>query len=127
MSQIGSVRTAPSLAALVIRAADLSCRLPCAENPWLWFSELPADVELAKAACRGCALRRPCLAGAVERAEACGVWGGEIFNRGVIIAHKRPRGRPSRRPDQSENLASGRSPGPPHERARQPRDAPLAG
>ena len=98
MSQIGSVRTSTSLAALVIRTAEMSTRLPCAGNSGLWFSDVPADLELAKAACRWCPLRRPCLAGAVERAEACGVWGGEIFESGVIIAHKRPRGRPSRQP-----------------------------
>ena len=111
MSQIGPARTATSLAALVIRAADLSCRLPCAEKPWLWFSELPADVELAKAACRGCALRRPCLAGAVERAEACGVWGGEIFKQGVIVAQQRPRGRPRRQPAKEDQGRESREPG----------------
>ena len=96
MSQTGSVTTATPLITLMIRAAEMSSRLPCAENSWLWFSAVPADIELAKAACRRCPLRRPCLAGAVDRAEACGVWGGEIFSRGEIIAHKRPRGRPSR-------------------------------
>lgn len=95
MSQIGSVRTATSLAVLVIQAAEMSGPLPCAQSSWLWFSDVPADLELAKAACRRCPLRRPCLAGAVERGEACGVWGGEIFESGVIIAQKRPRGRPA--------------------------------
>ena len=32
--------------------------------------------------------------GAIERNEPWGVWGGEIFDRGVVIARKRPRGRP---------------------------------
>ena len=96
MTQIGPVTTATSLAALVIRAAEMNGTLPCAENSRLWFSEAPADLELAKAACRRCPLRWQCLAGAVERAEACGVWGGEIFKGGVILAQKRPRGRPAR-------------------------------
>ena len=39
-------------------------------------------------------LRDACLAGALDRAEPWGVWGGEIFERGVVIARKRPRGRP---------------------------------
>lgn len=70
-------------------------RLPCQrENPRLWFSERPAELNLAKAYCRTCPGRAPCLAGAVERAEPHGVWGGEIFERGEIIAEKRPRGRP---------------------------------
>ena len=71
--------------------------LPCRrEDPQLWFSDLPADLERARAHCRPCPLRELCLAGAVERGEPCGVWGGEIFMRGMIIARKRPRGRPPR-------------------------------
>ena len=69
--------------------------LPCRdEDPELWFAESPADVEHAKALCGECPLREACLAGALERAEPWGVWGGEIFERGVVIARKRPRGRP---------------------------------
>ena len=45
---------------------------------------------------RQCPLRTACLAGVLERAEPCGVWGGEIFHQGAIIARKRPRGRPPR-------------------------------
>jgi WhiB family redox-sensing transcriptional regulator len=71
--------------------------LPCRrENPELWFSEQPADLELAKAHCRPCPIRRSCLAGAVERREPHGVWGGEIFAHGRIITEKRSRGRPPR-------------------------------
>jgi WhiB family redox-sensing transcriptional regulator len=69
--------------------------LPCQrEDPRLWFSERPADLELAKAHCQPCPLRAPCRAGAAERQERHGVWGGEIFEQGSIIARKRPRGRP---------------------------------
>ena len=65
--------------------------LPCQhENPRLWFSHLPAELNLAKLYCHGCPRRQPCLAGAVERAEPTGVWGGQIFDRGRIIDHKRP-------------------------------------
>ena len=72
--------------------------LPCRrENPQPWFSDLPADLELAKAYCQPCPMRRVCLAGAVERHEPHGVWGGEIFTRGAIITEKRPRGRPPSR------------------------------
>jgi WhiB family transcriptional regulator, redox-sensing transcriptional regulator len=62
----------------------------------LWFSDAPADLERAKALCADCPVRRACLAGALERREYCGVWGGEIFDRGAVIARKRPRGRPSK-------------------------------
>jgi WhiB family transcriptional regulator, redox-sensing transcriptional regulator len=74
-----------------------STRLPCQqENPALWFSSVPAELNRAKAHCRGCRDRQACLAGAVERAEPIGVWGGEIFDNGRIIEFKRPRGRPRR-------------------------------
>jgi WhiB family redox-sensing transcriptional regulator len=66
-------------------------------HPELWFSELPAHLELAKAHCRPCPQRAACLAGAVERSEPWGVWGGEIFENGVIVAQKRARGRPGKR------------------------------
>jgi WhiB family transcriptional regulator, redox-sensing transcriptional regulator len=38
--------------------------------------------------------RQPWLAGALERAQPTGVWGGEIFRHGRIIETKRRRGRP---------------------------------
>src|SRR6266567_646815 len=56
-----------------------------------------ACAEPAEASCETCPLRRPCLAGAVERSEPCVVWGGEIFEKGRVIAYKRPRGNPGRR------------------------------
>jgi len=69
--------------------------LPChAADPDLWFSENPADLERAKVLCAGCPIRRACLAAALERGEPWGVWGGEILDRGSVLARKRPRGRP---------------------------------
>ena len=89
---------ASSLVLLTMQAMALDDLLPCRrENPQLWFSDLPADLRLAKSYCQPCPMRRVCLAGAVERHEPHGVWGGEIFARGTIIAEKRPRGRPPRR------------------------------
>jgi WhiB family redox-sensing transcriptional regulator len=70
---------------------DLPCRR---EDPELWFADRPADLELAKAFCADCPLQAACLTGALERREPWGVWGGEIFERGVVIARKRARGRP---------------------------------
>jgi len=72
-------------------AAGVPCRVNDAE---LWFAESPADVELAKSLCRPCPVRQACLAGALERREPWGVWGGELFIAGVVVARKRPRGRP---------------------------------
>jgi WhiB family transcriptional regulator, redox-sensing transcriptional regulator len=68
--------------------------LPCAEDPELFFAEAPSDVEAAKALCQGCRIRAACLAGAIERREPWGVWGGELLLRGTVVPRKRPRGRP---------------------------------
>jgi WhiB family redox-sensing transcriptional regulator len=68
--------------------------LPCSDDPELFFAESPEDVESAKAMCRGCPARLACFAGAVERREPWGVWGGELFMRGTVVPRKRPRGRP---------------------------------
>jgi WhiB family transcriptional regulator, redox-sensing transcriptional regulator len=69
-------------------------QLPCTNDPDLFFAESPSDVECAKLLCRGCPARMACLAGALERREPWGVWGGELFLRGEIVPRKRPRGRP---------------------------------
>ncbi len=81
--------------ALPIGRVDEDEELPCrVQDPELWFAEAPAELEQAKAYCRQCPLQAACLAGAVERREPWGVWGGEVFERGVVIPRKRPRGRP---------------------------------
>jgi len=73
--------------------------IPCRSNdPELWFAERTAEVEQAKALCRECPLMEGCLAGAIDRAEPWGVWGGELFIQGAIVARKRPRGRPRKNP-----------------------------
>lgn len=74
---------------------DLPCRVAGSD---LWFADHPADLERAKALCRECPARAACLAGAQERREPWGVWGGEIFERGAILPRKRPRGRPRKTP-----------------------------
>jgi WhiB family redox-sensing transcriptional regulator len=73
------------------RGAAIPCR---STDPELFFAELPADVERAKSLCTGCPVRIACMAGALERREPWGVWGGELFVQGVVVPRKRPRGRP---------------------------------
>lgn len=68
-----------------------TCAGPQAE---LFFSDDASDIERAKTLCAACPGRRACLAGALERREPCGVWGGELFHAGAVIPRKRPRGRP---------------------------------
>jgi WhiB family redox-sensing transcriptional regulator len=70
-------------------------QLPCRrEDPELFFAESPTDVELAKALCGACPVRTACLAGALERREPWGVWGGQLVLQGTVVPRKRPRGRP---------------------------------
>ncbi len=60
----------------------------------LFFSDDIADINRAKRVCSGCPVAVPCLQGALDRREPCGVWGGYLFADGQVLAHKRPRGRP---------------------------------
>jgi hypothetical protein len=64
----------------------------------LFFSDEPLDIARAKAVCGRCPLTTPCLALALERAEPWGVWGGELFSNGHVLAAKRRRGRPPKHP-----------------------------
>ena len=75
--------------------ASCDIELPCwTADPELWFAESPADVEDAKTLCLPCPLREACLAGALDRREPWGVWGGQLLVAGAVVARKRPRGRP---------------------------------
>jgi WhiB family redox-sensing transcriptional regulator len=81
------------------RGRRATLELPCRHHdPGLWFAEAPAQLDRAKALCAQCPIRLACLAVAVDRAEVAGVWGGHIFDRGRIVAHKRGRGRPRKHP-----------------------------
>jgi WhiB family transcriptional regulator, redox-sensing transcriptional regulator len=94
--QFGGTTTA-ELGSLLDAAPRAGLDLPCRSGDAdLWFAEAPAELERAKALCTACPIKAECLAGALERAEPWGVWGGEIFERGVVIPRKRPRGRPSK-------------------------------
>ena len=82
----------------VLGAVDPAA-LPCVQaGPALFFSESPAELEAAKRLCARCPVRATCLAGAVERAEPWGVWGGEVFHLGRPVPFKRTRGRPRKNP-----------------------------
>lgn len=64
----------------------------------LFFSDDDHDVARAKAICGPCGLREACLAGAIEREEPYGVWGGKLLVDGVPVEFKRRRGRPPKQP-----------------------------
>jgi WhiB family transcriptional regulator, redox-sensing transcriptional regulator len=86
--------TAPASTPVSMAGVPSALGLPCRDDPELFFAESPDDVEFAKSLCRGCPARPACLAGALERREPWGVWGGELFLRGEVVPRKRPRGRP---------------------------------
>ncbi|MFJ2095840.1 WhiB family transcriptional regulator [Streptomyces anulatus] len=88
-----------TLTALDDAIENLGVPVPCRSyDPEVFFAESPADVEYAKSLCRTCPLVEACLAGAKDRREPWGVWGGELFVQGVVVARKRPRGRPRKNP-----------------------------
>jgi len=62
----------------------------------LFFSDDDADMSAAKNVCRNCDVIVECLEGAILRKESCGIWGGQIFVDGTIVAMKRRRGRPAK-------------------------------
>lgn len=83
-----------AVATVIDRVPAADRGLPCRRDPDLWFADKPTELERAKTLCADCPIRDECLAGALERGEPWGVWGGEIFERGVVVARKRSRGRP---------------------------------
>lgn len=68
--------------------------LACQQQPEEYFAEDPRVLAVAQALCTGCPVRDLCLAGARERREPHGVWGGQIFVAGEVVEQKRARGRP---------------------------------
>lgn len=69
--------------------------LPChSADPEMFFSEDQFTINSAKVMCGSCPMKAACLEGALSRSEPCGVWGGELFDNGVIVQRKRTVGRP---------------------------------
>ncbi|MCH8613639.1 WhiB family transcriptional regulator [Arsenicicoccus dermatophilus] len=78
-----------------VAGAAADSAIPCQDNDAeLWFAQTPEGVEFAKALCGTCPVREECLAGALDRREPWGVWGGELVLAGAVVPRKRPRGRP---------------------------------
>jgi WhiB family transcriptional regulator, redox-sensing transcriptional regulator len=78
--------------------ADARCRDGAGTMTPLFFSEQIDDIVRAKAICAKCPMIEPCLGGALERREPWGVWGGQLFLNGKVLAQKRKRGRPRKNP-----------------------------
>ena len=78
--------------------SEAACRDGASSMVTLFFSEQLDDIARAKAICGTCPLQEPCLALATARREPWGVWGGQLFANGKVLATKRKRGRPPKNP-----------------------------
>ena len=70
----------------------------------VFFSDHLGDIAEAKRICADCPVILECLEAAIARHEPWGVWGGQIFRKGKLIANKQRRGRPSKVPRPDEEL-----------------------
>jgi WhiB family redox-sensing transcriptional regulator len=70
----------------------------------VFFSEELQDIARAKTICAECPAMLTCLEGAIARREPWGVWGGQMFLNGKILATKRRRGRPPKNPRPEDQL-----------------------
>ncbi len=84
--------------------AEARCNDAAATMTGLFFSEELQDIARAKAICAKCPALVPCLEGALARREPWGVWGGQLFLNGKILASKRRRGRPPKVPRPEDQL-----------------------
>lgn len=84
--------------------ADAGCRDEAASLTSLFFSDEILDIVRAKTICASCPLIEPCLEGAMARREPWGVWGGELFLNGKVLAQKRKRGRPPKNPRPGDSI-----------------------
>ena len=92
---------------------NLGVPVPCRSyDPEVFFAESPADVEYAKSLCQTCPLVEACLAGAKERREPWGVWGGELFVQGVVVRPEAAAWPPAQEPGRGMNTRTERSTAP---------------
>ncbi len=70
----------------------------------IFFSDELQDIAHAKTICAECPVLEPCLEGAIARREPWGVWGGQLFMNGRVLANKRRRGRPAKTPRAEDQL-----------------------
>lgn len=74
--------------------AEARCNDGAGTMTGLFFSDELQDIARAKELCALCPVMDRCLEGALERREPWGVWGGQLFLNGKVLATKRRRGRP---------------------------------
>ncbi len=65
-------------------------------DPGLWFPRRGGSMDKAKAVCRACPARVPCLNWAVQADERAGVWGGTVPDeRARLRRNRRSAGGPA--------------------------------
>ncbi len=93
---------------ILIRSDEWQALARCANSAEpladVFFSEELHDIARAKSICAECPVMAECLAGAIEREEPYGVWGGQLFLNGKVLMHKRRRGRPPKVPRPEDHL-----------------------
>ncbi|HUQ40214.1 MAG TPA: WhiB family transcriptional regulator [Acidimicrobiales bacterium] len=82
----------------VVPWQDAVCRTDGGTLVDLFFSEQIDDIARAKQICTTCPVMEACFEGALGRREPWGVWGGQLFFNGKVLAQKRKRGRPPKNP-----------------------------
>src|SRR5690606_5861697 len=80
------------------------CRVGDGSLAGLFFSDELQDIARAKSICVECPVIVACLAGAIDRHEPWGVWGGQMFLNGRILPTRRRRGRPPKVPRPEDQL-----------------------
>ena len=70
----------------------------------LFFSEDLGEIATAKRVCAACPVMAECLERAIHNQEPWGVWGGQLFLNGRMLAVKRRRGRPPKHPRPEDQL-----------------------
>jgi WhiB family redox-sensing transcriptional regulator len=84
--------------------AAARCRVGDGSLAGLFFSDELQDIARAKSICSECPVIVECLEGAIDRHEPWGVWGGQMFLNGRILATRRRRGRPPKVPRPEDQL-----------------------
>jgi len=111
MSDAASTDPTPSAPTPSARRQVARCSDGYGTFAGLFFSDDEFDLARAKAICRRCSLVAECLEGALARAEAYGVWGGQLLIDGQIAVAPPRRGRP---PVKRTELVVDEVPAPPH-------------
>lgn len=54
-------------------------------DPEIWFPSSAEELDEALSICKGCPVREDCLAGALDRSEPFGVWGGKTEEERKVL------------------------------------------